>query len=209
MYQLFAEATQPNAGIWCGNSVADPSRRDSEFRHAAWRRCGYSARRFVAARIGRRLVGSASVPGRPCLHDITPRLWHSVLSNSFAGVSPVRHRVVDETGWGIVWNMRPTKRHALKGIGSLLAPDHLTVARFEVGCYVGGIPVSPDGKQLHSLFADSPHRILGHTSAGRSGMPPNRTPLLAQASLFPRFRSCDLSSSTEIVDPMPQAVKQG
>ena len=24
MYQLFAEATQPNSGIWCGNSVADP-----------------------------------------------------------------------------------------------------------------------------------------------------------------------------------------
>jgi hypothetical protein len=93
-----------------------PSGRDSEFRHAAWSRCRCSTRRFVAARIGRRLVGCASVAARPCLHDITACWWHSVLSRFLAGVSPVRHRMVDETCRRIVWSMRPTR------------PNHATAA---------------------------------------------------------------------------------
>src|SRR3954464_9560814 len=40
-----------------------------------------------------------------------------------------------------------------EGVGSLLAPDHLTVAKFQVGCHVDGIAVSPDGEQLAILGA--------------------------------------------------------
>ena len=46
-----------------------------------------------------------------------------------------------------------------EGIGSLLAPDHLTVARFEVGCHLGGIAVSPDGKRL-AMLEDSAMTLI-------------------------------------------------
>jgi hypothetical protein len=38
-----------------------------------------------------------------------------------------------------------------EGVGSLLTPDHLIVTRFELGCHVGGVAISPDGKQLAVL----------------------------------------------------------
>ena len=46
-----------------------------------------------------------------------------------------------------------------EGIGSLLAPDHLTVTRFEVGCHVGGIAISPNGKQL-ALLEDNAMSLI-------------------------------------------------
>jgi hypothetical protein len=42
-----------------------------------------------------------------------------------------------------------------EGIGSLLTADHLTVTRFQVGCQVDGIALSPDGEQLAILGATS------------------------------------------------------
>src|SRR6266542_886726 len=46
-----------------------------------------------------------------------------------------------------------------EGIGSLLAPDHLTVTRFEVSCLVGGIAISPDGNQL-ALLEDNTMSLI-------------------------------------------------